>query len=103
MGAKLLGHGIRQPPFGQFGEQRRVQDHGHKRSVAEDEERKHEVKFLHHTRSFSVEFLMMLQDEILNFQKLRAARLLMPGTRARFSGRLCLVLWADDKSKPYKN
>lgn len=44
-----------------------------------------------------------LQDEALNFKINLAARLLMPVTKARNSVTLIEVLWADGKSKPYKN
>lgn len=46
---------------------------------------------------------MLLQDEAPNFLKSLAARLLMPVTEAADSVKLASVLWADDKSKPYKN
>lgn len=46
---------------------------------------------------------MLLQDEVPNLKKTAAARDLMPVTEGSFSVRLISVLWADDKSKPYKN
>jgi hypothetical protein len=52
---------------------------------------------------FSALFLKMLQDEAPILQFLLAARLLMSISFAKNSDSLCEVLWADDKSKPYKN
>ena len=53
--------------------------------------------------TFSAQILILLQDEVPNFKNSPAARLLMSVSFVRNSVNLVEVLWADDKSKPYKN
>jgi hypothetical protein len=52
---------------------------------------------------FSVKFLITRQDEVPIFKKIFSARDLMPVALKEKPVIVSEVLWADDKSKPYKN
>jgi len=103
VGLYLPGYVIGQPPFGQVGKKPGIEHKSHDRAVSEDDKWKCEVKFLRCHAYFSVNFLKLLQDEVPILRKMFAARVLMSVSFFRKPASLCEVLWADDKSKPYKN
>ena len=80
-----------------------VKHQSHNGAIGKDNVRKDQVKFLGLHDPFSAHIPTALQDEAPILKKFVAARDLMPVTRARKAATVEEVLWADDKSKPYKN
>lgn len=83
MALDLTDHGVRQPLFGQFHEERMVEHQSHDGAVRKDNERKDQVKFLGGHDPFSAHIFRALQDEAPILKKYVAARDLMPVTRVR--------------------